>query len=149
LQVRQFGKHRWVLVVDRGEEIIASLAAFLEEKGIRGGFVLGIGAIRNIQLGFFDAERKEYARRTFEESMELGSFFGVISCSDGKPSVHAHVSVSGPELIAFTGHLFRAEAAVSVELVLTDFEDEIPRQPDKDTGLKLIRFAGGEPKPVE
>jgi hypothetical protein len=132
-------------VIDRGEEVIASLTSFLEERDIRGACLSGIGAVKDIVLGYFDVEKKEYAKRTFDEVMELGNLSGLTGFADGKPVPHLHATVAGPEMISFTGHLFRAEAAVAVEIVLTDLSDEIPRVPDKDTGLKLVRLSPGAP----
>ena len=114
-----------------------------------GGTVTGIGAVKDHTLGFFDVEKREYLKRTFEENMELGNLTGTIGTVDGKPFLHAHATVCGPELIAFTGHLFKAEVAVTAELTITDFETELPRAEDEDLGLKNIRivvtWAGKEP----
>lgn len=150
MQARQLGKRRWILVLDRGEELVGAVTDFLEEHGIRGGWLTGLGAVKNLVLGYFDLEQKEYLKRTFEEVMELGSLVGSIGGVDGKPFLHAHATVCGPELIAFTGHLFRAEVAVTAELMLLDVQAELERGPDEETGLKLFnlerRPAGGAKK---
>jgi predicted DNA-binding protein with PD1-like motif len=132
-----------------GEEVIAGVTSFLEEQDIRGGFLSGIGAVKGLVLGYFDTEKKEYAKRNFDEVMELGNLSGLVGYSDGKPVPHLHATVAGPEMISFTGHLFRAEAAVAVEIVLTDLGEEIPRVQDKDTGLKLIRLSPDTPERPE
>jgi predicted DNA-binding protein with PD1-like motif len=141
VQVRELPNHRYLLVLCRDEEIISTVTAFLGERGIRGGNVIGIGSLRNPTLGFFDVDRQEYVKRTFEESMELGNFTGTIGTVSGKPFLHAHATVCGPELIAFTGHLFKGEVAVTAELTVTDFETDLPRTEDDDLGLKLFHLA--------
>jgi predicted DNA-binding protein with PD1-like motif len=133
-----------VVVLDRGEELMGALTGFLAEKDIRGGTVTGIGALVNHTVGYYDLETKEYLKRTFEENMEMGNLTGTIGTVDGSPFLHAHVTVSGPELIAFTGHLVKGEVAVTAELFVTDYGVELPREMDEDIGLKLFRW---EPKP--
>ncbi len=140
MQAKDLGSGRYLLVLDRDEELISSVTTFLEEKGILGGAVRGIGALKNHTVAFFDLEKKEYLKRTFEENMELGNLTGTVGTVDGKPFLHAHVTVCGPELIAFTGHLMKAEVAVTAELVVTDFGVELKREEDPDTGLKLFRL---------
>jgi len=139
VQVKELPASRYLLVLDRDEELVSTVTAFLAERGIMGGTVTGIGALKNHTLGFFDIESQEYLKRTFEENMELGNLTGTIGSVDGKPFLHAHATVCGPELIAFTGHLFKAEVAVTAELIVTDFETELPRTLDEDFGLNLFR----------
>ncbi len=139
MQVKELPASRYLLVLDRDEELVSTVTAFLAERGIMGGTVTGIGALKNHTLGFFDVESQEYLKRTFEENMELGNLTGTIGSVDGKPFLHAHATVCGPELIAFTGHLFKAEVAVTAELIVTDFETELPRALDEDFGLNLFR----------
>jgi predicted DNA-binding protein with PD1-like motif len=138
VQVKELPLSRYLLVLDRDEELVSTVTAFLEERGILGGNVTGIGALKNHTMGFFDVEKQEYLKRTFEENMELGNLTGTIGTVDGKPFLHAHATVCGPELIAFTGHLFKGEVAVTAELTITDFETELPRAEDEDLGLKLF-----------
>lgn len=138
MQVKELPLSRYLLVLDRDEELVSTVTAFLEERKILGGTVTGIGALKNHTMGFFDVEKQEYLKRTFEENMELGNLTGTIGTVDGKPFLHAHATVCGPELIAFTGHLFKGEVAVTAELTITDFETELPRAEDEDLGLKLF-----------
>ena len=145
MQSRQLSEGRWILVLDRGEELVGTVTEFLAAKDIRGGFITGIGALSNHTVGYYDLESKEYLKRTFEENMELGNLTGTVGIVDGSPFLHAHVTISGPELIAFTGHLVKGDVAVTAELIVTDFGVELPREPDDDIGLKLFRW---EPKPA-
>jgi hypothetical protein len=140
VQVRQIDDRRWMLVLDRGEELISTVTDFLATRGIRGGFVRGLGALRNHTVAWYDLERQEYAKRTFDENMELGNLTGSVGVVGDKPFFHAHVTVSGPELIAFTGHLVKGEVAVTAELLVEDFGIELLRLPDEEVGLNLFRF---------
>ncbi len=146
MQARKIGKRRFVLVLSRGEELVGTVTAFLEEQGIRGGFLFGLGALSGPTLAYFDPAEGEYRKRTFEEDMELGSLVGSVGTVDGRPFLHAHATVCGPELVAFTGHLVEGKAGATVEILLTVFDEELPRVKDEETGLNLLRVEedGGE-----
>lgn len=140
-------------MLERGEEVVGTVTDFLEEQEIKGGFITGVGALRGITLGYYDLEAKEYLKREFEEVMELGNLTGSIGTVDGKPFLHAHATLSGPELIAFSGHLFSAEVAITAELIVADFGVDLPRETDEEVGLKLFRIEpveeSGEEPPAE
>lgn len=149
VQACQIGDRWWVLVLDRGEEVVATVTDFLAEKGIRGGLLRGIGGLKNVTIAWYDLEKQEYVKRTFEENMELGNLTGTIGTVDGKPFLHAHATVSGAELIAFSGHLVRAEVGVTAELFLHFCDEELPRIRDEEVGLNLFRLlaeAADEPR---
>ena len=78
---------------------------FLAE--IAGGTLSGLGSTSEVEIAFFDPEKKEYFPRTFKEPMEIGNMVGNFSRLGDDRHVHVHITVSGPELIAFTGHLKR------------------------------------------
>ena len=131
---------RLFIRLDPGEEVIATLAALLEEQGayISAGSITGIGSVRNAELGFFDSAKGAYARRTLQEEMELVSFVGNVSWLDGKPFVHAHAVLSGAEFRPFAGHLFAAEIAVTGEFFYVEGGRKLKREEDRARGLKLI-----------
>jgi len=146
VQVRELENDRFLLVLSRGEELVATVTDFLAANDVRGGFLTGLGALVNHTVAYYDLEKKEYLKRTFEEVMELGNLTGTVGTVDGKPFLHAHVTVSGPELIAFTGHLVRGEVGVTAELLLTVFDSDFTRLPDEDVGLDLFKLDPPEEK---
>lgn len=140
MQARQIDGTRWMLVLDRGEELVATVTEFLVQHEVRGGFVKGLGSLRNLTLAWYDLPKQEYLKRTFEEVMELANLSGSIGVVEDKPFLHAHVTVAGPELIAFAGHLVKGEVAVTAELLVEAFHAELPRVPDDEVGLSLFRL---------
>ena len=125
--------------LDLGEEIVGTLTALVKERQITGGSITGIGAVKSAELGYFDVHRKEYAKRTFEDDMELVAMNGNITwLEDGEPMIHAHALLSGADLTAVGGHLFSAEIAVTGEVFIQTHDSRLERKPDKRTGLKLI-----------
>jgi predicted DNA-binding protein with PD1-like motif len=122
----------------KGEEVIATLSSFVEERKILGGFVVGLGAFKELTLGYFDSVEKEYVKKFFPEDLEVGNFTGSISYVEGKPFVHAHATASGSDLKAFTGHLFSATISATGEFFIIPSDSKIERKPDLETGLKLL-----------
>lgn len=100
---RFVGSVIWVVRIDPGEDVLASLKRFIEEKGIKQGSVLwGYGTLSKARLHWvthnrFPPENKFDER---EGGIELLGMNGLIV--DGQP--HIHFTASAPEG-AFGGHL--------------------------------------------
>ena len=134
----------WIVRLDRGEEVVETLTGFVRDHDLPSGEVRGIGALRDVELGYFDADAKRYDRTTFPGSMELLSFLGNIAWADDGPVLHAHAVLAGPDLVARGGHLFRGVVSVTGEFTVTARPRRVRRAVDSEFGLKLIRFEGEE-----
>ncbi|MFO8034826.1 MAG: DUF296 domain-containing protein [Candidatus Bipolaricaulota bacterium] len=86
----------------------------------------GVGMLRDVVLGYWDGER--YVEEPLDEPVELLSFQGNIGDLDDRLVVHAHVVVGRRDLTALGGHLLRATAHNTVELVLLNLP-----------GVRLVR----------
>jgi predicted DNA-binding protein with PD1-like motif len=125
----------YVVRLDRGEEAIASLTAFVKEKDIPCGFLQGIGSIRNVELGYFDTQTNEYRRRRFADTVEVVSMTGDISWLHNEPSVHTHAAVAGPDHNVVGGHFFSGTVAVTLEIFIRVFPEKLTRTADADSGF--------------
>ena len=136
-------KHGSVHVVrlDRGEPVIASLQEYLGRARILGGSVVGLGAIAEAEIGYYDPVRRAYDRSRIPETRELLSLVGSISRLDGRPFLHAHVTLGAPDHSVVGGHLFEARVAITGEFVIQAAAIPSARLPDEETGLRLLRFA--------
>ena len=128
----------FILRLERGEEVLTTLTDFVEQQHIQSGTIQGLGAIKDLVLGIFDPEMKEYVKQTFNEDLELGNLTGNISSLDGKPVLHCHVTVAGTDLKAYTGHLFSAIVSVTGEFFIRPFPEQITRALDEEVGLNLL-----------
>jgi hypothetical protein len=128
----------YVVRLEKGEEVISSISQLTEKEEIPGGFFLGLGAVKDVTLGYFDMEKKEYIKKTFEDEFELSSLVGDIFYLDGKPGVHAHATLSDPRFNIIGGHLFSALATATVELFIYLTDDVLKRRPDPEIGLNLL-----------
>jgi predicted DNA-binding protein with PD1-like motif len=122
----------------KGEEVIEALSSFVGEQKIPGGFVFGLGAFRDLTLGFFDSAKEEYQKKLIKEDLEFGNLTASIAYVEGKPFVHAHVSAAGSDMKAFCGHLFSAIISGTGEFMIIPSESKIESKPDQETGLNLL-----------
>jgi predicted DNA-binding protein with PD1-like motif len=130
----------FMIRLERGDELIASLVDFAQKRGIQSGFFHGLGAVKNVEIGYYPLETREYVFKKFPEDREVASMSGNIALVDGKPFVHAHAVLSACDdsLSCIGGHIKSAEVAVTLEILLTPFTGAIERKLDENIGLKLL-----------
>ena len=128
----------YLITVDMGEEFPGSLLRFAAAESVPSGHFLGIGALRDVELGYYWLDRKEYKRQKFPEIVELISCAGNLALREGAPFVHAHVALGREDYSVFGGHLFQAVVAVTVEVVLSPFPEAVSRTYDARAGLFLL-----------
>ena len=121
-----------------GEEIVQSLLEVAKAESIAGGFLTGLGSTSQVDIAFFDPDKKEYVSRAFKEPMEIGNLVGNFSIMEGEHHVHVHVTVSGPELLAFAGHLNRGVVGTACEIYIRKLPREIRRRKASDAGFNPL-----------
>lgn len=129
-----------VLLLLEGEKLIESIGDFCSSKKISAAHFTAIGALKEVELGFYDLAAKEYRWKKAEAELELDNATGNVAVLDGKPIVHAHVTVSDNEMHAFGGHLKEAVVGASCEVFLKPLQGKIERKHDNKTGLKLMQI---------
>ncbi|MBI2550504.1 DNA-binding protein [Candidatus Woesearchaeota archaeon] len=130
----------FVLLLSTGERVIESITAFCREKSISAAQFTAIGAVSEVELGFYNLATKEYAWKKAEAELEIDSIIGNVALFEGEPLVHAHATVSDSEMHSFGGHLKEAVVGASCEVFLTPLQGKLERKYDDTTGLKLIHF---------
>jgi hypothetical protein len=131
----------FVVILDTGEEILSSLKSFAEAQKLAGSSFKAIGALSQVELGWFNWETKKYETAVkLEEQVELLSLIGDVALKEGKPQVHAHLVVGRSNGAAFGGHLIRAIVRPTCELILTENPEHLQKQIDPESGIALIRF---------
>ena len=129
----------WALIFDRGDEVVRELTDFAKREALGAAHLSAIGALRDVTLGFFDPERKEYRRIPVREQVEVLSLLGDIALDDhDDPKVHAHIVVGTSDGTARGGHLLEGHVWPTLELILTEPPQHLRRRPDPDSGLALI-----------
>jgi len=126
-----------------GDEIIGSITSFLKEKNIYSGMINGIGAINQVELGFYNLESQKYIKNFFNDDYELTSLMGNIALKDEEPFVHIHINMSDDNFGVLGGHLFSAVTTASAEVIILLDNQSINRQLDENVGLYLWNFNCG------
>ncbi len=142
MRYHHFGSGRYVLRLDPGEEVVASIAAFAHERAVTAAWVSGIGSLDHAVLGFLDPKENVYFKRSFDERMEVGSLNGNIGMAGDKPFVHLHAVLSPRELLAYAGHLHEGKVGVVVEVVVTALHGRLVRAVDPASGFARLVLPG-------
>lgn len=121
----------YILRLVRGEEIISTLRFFAEKKKIPSGILWGIGAMRNVEIGYFNDKKKEYLKKKFRKSVEILNLAGSISFIEKKPYIHIHCTIGDEKLKCFGGHLFSGEITATAEIYIYYLNKKIMRKKDE------------------
>ena len=131
----------YVMILDTGEELMGALKQFAKESGLQGSSFKAIGALSQVELGWFNWETKKYQTAVkLDEQVELLSVIGDIAVKDGEPQIHAHMVVGRADGSAHGGHLLKATVRPTCELIVTENPEHLQKQFDPESGLALIRF---------
>ncbi|MCB9088438.1 MAG: ribonuclease HI [Calditrichae bacterium] len=128
----------YLLRLQRGARVMETLNSFILRRQIAGGTVSAIGALEDVDLGYFRLSDRQYLRQNFPGIYELISFMGNISYVEGKPFVHAHATLGDEQYRPVAGHFFDGTVAVTMEIYIRTFSEKVVREADDETGLKLL-----------
>lgn len=128
-----------MVVIKKEEKLVETLTRFVTEHRIQGGYVSGIGALKDVELGYYELEKQTYLRKTFQDDdYELLCVKGNITLRENTPYIHVHALLGARDFSTFGGHLFEATVAVTAEITIIPFGVMPHRALDKETGLHLI-----------
>ncbi len=148
MRYHALGAGRYVLRLDPGDELVASLRTIASEEKITAGYITGIGSTSHAVISWLDPESGEYLRRKFEEPMEIANMTGTISVAadDGRPFVHLHAVLAPRELIAYAGHVHEARTGAVMEIMVWSFDAKLERHASPDKPFPWM-YMPDEPRP--
>ena len=110
---------QFMVIIEKGKKLVETLTKVATDLKLKGGRISGIGAVEQVELGYYDLHEKVYIRKTFDEGdFELISLNGNISLKNGEPYIHVH--------------------AVTAEVHILPLGVLPERKPDQKIGLDLI-----------
>jgi len=121
--------------LEKGESVVEELTEFCKEHHILNGYISGIGAINNIELGAYNPTKREYIKKTFKEDHELITYQGNIMLLHSEPFIHAHITIGDHNMQIYGGHLFRANIAVVGEFIINKIDGNSKRTLNDKIGL--------------
>jgi len=131
-------EEKYVIKIERGEEVIATLTEFCRNEGIRNAHFSGIGAVQGLSCGYYALDEKKYYFTQYDELVEVVSLTGNVALKEGEPFLHMHGVFTDTTNIAFGGHIEKMSVGVVLEIVLEVLPSTIERNYDEGIGLYLL-----------
>lgn len=133
----RFDNNQYFISLAPGDEINSSFEKIAKLKGIESAWISGIGAITDMEMGYYDIENKNYIRKIFKDDYELTNLSGNITIKDGVVYSHTHINFSDREFNVLGGHLFAGKISAAGEFIMTVGLKPINRVFDNSIGLAL------------
>lgn len=150
------GHRKFVLVLDAGEEAVASIKAFAKQQDLEGSTVAGIGAFESCSFGHFNPATKEFTRNDLTVQAEVlalnGNIAGELGQNDGHedddgdgddeddgPHLHLHCVVGLNDASTRGGHLIQGIVRPTMELIIEESPVHLNRGLDRASGLVLLQ----------
>ncbi len=138
------GQKTYAVVLDSGDEVMASIKAFANEVGLTAASFKAIGALREGRISFFDWESKAYEPIPVNEQVEVASMTGDVAVGpDGELAVHIHAVLGRRDGSAVAGHFERGIVRPTLEVIVTESPSHLRKRYDPRTGLALIALDAG------
>lgn len=123
--------------LDYGADIQDAITLICRRKKIKSAVVVFIGAVKRATVGWYDQKSKKYKKISISKPMEIVSGTGNISIKEGKPFLHAHISLSDKNGKLSGGHLFSPTPVFACEVFILKTDEKLARKFDVRTGLFL------------
>jgi hypothetical protein len=123
MKVQELGpaSRTFKITLRKGDEIMSALLEFAQKNHVKEAHFSGIGAIDSGLFGWSDIEKKAEKKIVLDGEAEIVSLIGSItSNAEGKPNVHAHISVALADGSLKGGHLFEARISIVGQIYVTD-----------------------------
>jgi uncharacterized protein len=132
------GVKEYVLVFDKGDEVLSGLTDFARQQHIVSAHFTAIGAFAHCTLAWYDSLQHLFEMMPWHQAAEVVSFSGDIALNNGSPAVHAHASIALSDGSVKGGHVVDACVFPTLELFITVFPTPLYKQEDSLTKLNLI-----------
>ncbi|MBN1850208.1 MAG: DNA-binding protein [Deltaproteobacteria bacterium] len=121
-----------------GSDLLEAISEFCLQNRIRLGRIKAIGAVQKARVGFYNQKTREYQYNDIDRPLEITNLAGNVSIKDGRPMVHAHITLADEKGNCFGGHLASGTIIFACELILDVFDGPaFERGFDEATGLTL------------
>jgi uncharacterized protein len=142
MQVKQLseanGQREFAVIFSPGDEPYAGLTQFAVEYKIQSAHFTAIGGFHDARLAWFDLDRKLFRVIPIDTQVEVVSLVGDIALLDGRPQVHMHCVVAGPDGTTHGGHILGAHVTPLLEVFVTADPTPLIKKKDPARGLSVI-----------
>ncbi len=126
----------FILVLDSGDELLASVTRCAADARLTGASIRGIGQVHNPTLAYFTSNPADKPTlTTFKGYYELASVNGNVSVNDGHYYTHAHAVLADNKFRGIAGHVNAAKTGLTAEVTIIPFTSSVERTVDPKTGF--------------
>ena len=129
---------QYEVIFYQGDEAFSGLVEFAERYHVTSAHFTAIGALNGAVLGWFDPGRKMYKKIPIDGQHEAIGMSGDIALYQGKPIVHTHMVLGGPDGTTHGGHVLEAYVSPTLEVMVTVDPVTMQKRFDPETDLTLI-----------
>ena len=128
----------FMLVLKKGESLTKAIVLCVKDAGFPSVSFYGLGALMNPSLRYFSYTAKRYETKNFLGMFEIDSLDGDVTQLEGKPFVHAHVTLSDSTYRVIGGHLGEGVVGLTAEITVIPFQNKIERKMEEGLEASLI-----------
>jgi predicted DNA-binding protein with PD1-like motif len=132
--------HAYVLRLELGDDVHDTIQKFCAEHDIDNASVEGIGSFDSPTLAHYSIKTKQFTDKQLTGIFEVTSLLGNIALVDDQPFAHIHATVSGPDMVAYAGHLVKAACSATLEIIVFCYPSHHWKTQDDAIGLKVWDF---------
>ena len=132
---------QYAVIFYQGDEAFSGLLEFAQKYHVTSAHFTAIGAVSGATLAWFDPQRKMYKKIPIVGQHEVIGMSGDVALYQGKPVVHTHMVVGGPDGTTQGGHVLSADVSPTLEVMLTVDPVTMQKRFDPATDLTLIEPA--------
>ncbi len=130
----------WAIVFDKGDEFVAGLQQFAEEKNLDSARFTAIGGFSDVVLQFFDRQKMAYKKIPVTQQAEVLVLEGNVALDGDHRKVHAHGVIGLSDATTRGGHIGEAHVWPTLEVVLEEAPAHLKRTTEQETGLALLNL---------
>lgn len=128
----------YLIRLEKGEKIIESLTKFCERSNINNAWFTAIGSVESPTLAHYMVGTKKYTEKSLDGIFEVTSLAGNVALFEGRPLLHAHITLSDDDMHAFGGHLVEAKVSATLEILFNKMDSGKTKLYNEEIGLKLF-----------
>ncbi|RBI63078.1 DNA-binding protein [halophilic archaeon] len=130
------GEREFVAQLGHGADWREEIESLADDEGIDAAWFVGMGAVQDADVWYYDQDDQEYHEVSFDEPMEVAACVGNVSLLDDERFAHTHAVLSRESGQALAGHLDSATVFAG-ELYVRTFDEPLVRERDEPTDLDL------------
>ena len=135
MHYKKIASSSFFVLMESGENINQILTTLARTQGWTSASFSGIGAVKDVTLGYFDSKSDKYIQNNFNGEYELLSCSGNISILDGSLFAHIHAVVADAKYHTYGGHLVSSKISVTGEFFVNIFNEKLSRVKNGSLGL--------------